>query len=56
MRSLSIFFTLSKNQLLVLLIFSPYFKNLYFIYFFSDLYYFLLSVDFQFACSSFSNF
>ena len=46
--SWSILFTHTKNQLLVLLIFS-YFLNLYFIYFLCDLYYFLPSVDFRFV-------
>ena len=48
-------FPLSKNQLLILLIFFPHcFVGLYFIYFLSDLYYFLPSADLRF-CSSFSN-
>ena len=48
-RGLSISCTLTKNQLLVLLIFFSFFINLYFIYFLCDLYYFLLSVDFRFV-------
>ena len=49
-RGLSILFTLSENQLLVLLIFF-YFLNIYFL---SDIYYVHPFADFRF-CSSFSN-
>ena len=48
-KGLSILFTLSNNQLLVLLIFSYCFLNLYFIDFLSDLFNFLPYVDFSFC-------
>ena len=52
-KDLSIFFIFSKNQLLVSLIFCYYFLSFYFIYFCSDLYYFLLQRKeiIGFACS-----
>ena len=56
-RGLSILFTFSKNHLLVLLISSIVFLNLYFIDFLFDLYDFLPSADFRFFFffCSFSN-
>ena len=54
-RGLSILFTLSKNQLWILLIFFFFFLNLYFIDILSDLYDFLPSANFRFFCFSFSN-
>ena len=52
-RDLSILFTPSKNQLLVLLIFTIFFKIS--TYFLPDLYYLLPSTDFRFFCSYFYN-
>ena len=48
------FFTLSKDQFLVLLIFFYCFLTLFYL-FPLDLYYFLPLADFRFVCSSFSN-
>ena len=54
-RGLSILFALSKNQLLVLLIFFYCFMNLYFIDFLSGLYDYLLLLNLGFVCSYFSD-
>ena len=55
-RGLSILFTLSKNQLLVLSIFFSYFPLIsILLIFLSDLYVFLPSAALGFLCSSFSN-
>ena len=48
-------FVFSKNQLLVSLIFFLFYFSLYFIYFCSDLYYFLHLLILGFTCSSFSS-